>query len=145
MGQQQNYANHKQIVPIVHYFFVPLGIILIITAIVYAIISIMHGEQIFASLLILVLAFISALSIPLARGFALKVQDRLIRTEEDVRHFKLTGEWLDPRLTIKQIIALRFASEQEFPALCEKAAKENLTPTAIKKAIKDWKGDYYRV
>ncbi len=79
------------------------------------------------------------------RVFALKAQDRAIRAEENLRHFAMTGKLLDPRLTIRQIIGLRFASDEEFLALAKRAADENLSEDAIKRAVKNWRGDYYRV
>lgn len=145
MKQPQNYANHKKIVPIVHIFLLPLGLVTAIAAVVYAAMSIVSGEHTFASILLLALAISTMLTTLVSRLSALKVQDRIIRTEEDLRHYKLTGQWLDTRLTIKQIIALRFASDSEFALLCEKAVKENMAPDTIKRAINDWKGDYYRV
>jgi uncharacterized protein DUF6526 len=51
---------------------------------------------------------------------------------------------LDPKLTIRQIIGLRFASDREFVALAQKAAAENLSEDAIKKAIRNWRADTYR-
>ena len=80
----------------------------------------------------------------LFRSFALKAQDRAIRAEENLRHFVLTGKLLDKSLSISQIIALRFASEEEFIGLAESAVKEKLSNTDIKKAIKNWKEDHYR-
>jgi len=77
--------------------------------------------------------------------FALKAQDRAIRAEENLRHFVMTGKLLDPRLDIRQVIALRFASDGEFVALAERAAKEAMTPDAIKQAVKNWRADQYRV
>ena len=77
--------------------------------------------------------------------FALKAQDRAIRAEENLRHFVLTGKLLDPKLTVRQIIGLRFASDGEFVALAQRAAAENLSEDDIKKAIKTWKPDTYRV
>ena len=79
------------------------------------------------------------------RSFALKAQDRAIRAEENFRYYLLTNKALPSALSMRQIVGLRFASDDEFVALAEKAAKENLTEEAIKKAIKNWKGDYYRV
>jgi hypothetical protein len=79
------------------------------------------------------------------RVFALKAQDRAIRAEENLRHFVMAGKLLDPRLTIRQIIGLRFAPDEEFLELAKKAADENLSEDAIKKAVKNWRGDYYRV
>jgi len=80
----------------------------------------------------------------LFRSFALKAQDRAIRAEENLRHFVLTGKMLDKNLTILQIIALRFAPEEEFATLTERAVKENLTNDQIKQAIKNWKADNHR-
>jgi len=79
------------------------------------------------------------------RSFALKAQDRAIRAEENLRHFALTGKLLDSSLKVQQIVALRFASDDEFVALAARAAKENLSNKDIKAAIITWRGDYYRV
>jgi hypothetical protein len=81
----------------------------------------------------------------LTRKFSLMAQDRAIRAEESLRYFALNGKLPDSRLTIKQIVALRFAADTEFSLLSERAAKENLSPTEIKKAIINWKPDEYRV
>ena len=79
------------------------------------------------------------------RGYATKLQDRIIRQEVNFRHYLATGKELNPALTIKQIVALRFAWDAEFVTLCEKAVAENLNNKQIKQAIMDWKGDYLRV
>jgi hypothetical protein len=81
----------------------------------------------------------------LGRMFAVKAQDRAIRAEENLRHFVLTGKLLDPRLAIRQVIGLRFASDAEFVALAKRAADENLSERAIKQAVQQWKPDTYRV
>ncbi|GJQ33970.1 MAG: hypothetical protein HBSAPP04_28090 [Ignavibacteriaceae bacterium] len=81
----------------------------------------------------------------LMRSFPLKAQDRAIRAEENFRHYLLTGKTLNPELKVPQIVALRFAPDEEFVALAERAVKENMKPDDIKKAIKNWKADYYRV
>ena len=57
------------------------------------------------------------------RTFPLKAQDRAIRAEENLRHFAMTGKLFDPRLTMNQIIALRFAPDKEFIDLARKAAE----------------------
>ncbi len=79
------------------------------------------------------------------RTFALKAQDRAIRAEENLRHFAMSGKLLDPKLDIRQIIGLRFASDEEFLELEKKAVEENLKEDEIKKAVKNWKADTYRV
>jgi len=79
-----------------------------------------------------------------ARVFALKAQDRAIRAEEKFRHFVLTGKRLDTKLTTRQIIGLRFASDEEFPELAKRAVIENLSENAIKKVITNWREDTYR-
>ena len=96
-------------------------------------------------------SLISAMSVALfllfvfARSFAVGVQDRAIRAEENLRHFALTGKRLDPRLTIKQIVGLRFGSDAEFVELARKAAEEGMTPDAIKKSVTSWRADHDRV
>jgi hypothetical protein len=81
----------------------------------------------------------------MVRTYALKAQDRAIRAEEQLRHFILTGKPLDSRLNIRQIIALRFASDEELPALAKKAAEENLRSKEIKQQINHWRADNYRI
>ena len=80
-----------------------------------------------------------------SRAFALKAQDRAIKAEENLRFYILTGELHDPSLRISQIIALRFANDSEFVELSKKAATENLRSEKIKRMIKNWKPDFYRV
>jgi hypothetical protein len=79
------------------------------------------------------------------RGYALILQDRIIRLEETVRHEKITGNKPDPALSLSQLIALRFASDEELPELVSKALSENLNSKQIKQAIKNWKADHMRV
>jgi hypothetical protein len=57
----------------------------------------------------------------------------------------MTGKLLDHRLSVKQIVALRFASDEEFVELARKAADQGLSMDDIKKSVKHWRGDYYRV
>ena len=80
-----------------------------------------------------------------SRIFPWKAQDRAIRAEENLRHYVLTGKLLDSRVTTRQVVGLRFASDEEFVALAQKAAEENLSEDQIKKAVKNWRADNYRV
>jgi hypothetical protein len=79
-----------------------------------------------------------------ARLFALRAQDRAIRAEENFRHFVLTGKPLDPKLALRQIIGLRFASDAEFPALAARALAENLTEDQVKREVRQWRADHDR-
>ena len=104
-----------------------------------------NRENLYSAWLIVLVSFV-LLSLYLhSRVFALKAQDRAIRAEENLRYFILTGKRIDQRLTLAQIIALRFASDEELPALAQKAAEEGLSNEAIKKQIRVWRGDWHRV
>jgi hypothetical protein len=102
-------------------------------------------QRLYSASLIVVLTFCVLILMFLCRIFALKAQDRAIRAEENLRHFVLTGKLLDPRLGIRQIIGLRFASDDEFAALAQEAAEKNLAADAIKQAVRKWRADTYRV
>jgi hypothetical protein len=82
------------------------------------------------------------------RSQTLRAQDRIIRLEERLRLAALLPAedraHID-ELSIKQLIALRFASDDELPALAHKTLTQNLEPKAIKQSIVNWRGDYYRV
>ena len=77
-------------------------------------------------------------------SFALRAQDRAIRAEENFRHFILTGKPLPAELKLGQIIALRFAADEEFVGLVGKAIAEKLSVNDIKKAIQQWRADHHR-
>src|SRR5438105_3920947 len=83
-----------------------------------------------------------------ARLFALSVQDRVIRLEERLRYERILPEelrWRADELTPSQFISLRFASDDELPALMKKVLDERVTQRkAIKQLIKNWRPDYLR-
>lgn len=141
----QDYENHTRIVPSFHYFLVPLCFSSLLAGIVFTILSVLNGGAIGTDILITALALIVTITVFFLRSFVCKLQDRIIRAEENLRSFVLTGKMLDNRLTMEQIIALRFAGDEEFPKLCEETVKENLAPDVIKQFIKNWKADHYRV
>jgi hypothetical protein len=143
--QTQNYANHARTVPIFHYVLLPVLLLTVIGAGVNLYRSLGDHERLYSAALIVVLAAALFLLSILARVFALKAQDRAIRAEQNLRHFAMTGKLLDPRLETLQIVALRFASDAEFPLLARRAAEEKMAPKAIKQSVKDWRPDFYRV
>ena len=101
-------------------------------------------ERIYSASLIAAITVALVLLFFFTRIFSMGVQDRAIRAEENLRHFALTGKLLDPRLTIKQIVGLRFASDAEFVELARKAAEGSMTPDEIKKSVKSWRADHDR-
>ncbi|MBL8236295.1 MAG: hypothetical protein JNM66_02675 [Bryobacterales bacterium] len=140
----QNYQNHTQRVP----GFLALGFVLFLTIIgcgVNLYRSIADHQRLYSAALLLVVTTCVFAAAFYARIFALKAQDRAIRAEESLRHFILTGKPLDARLAPLQIVALRFASDDEFPALAARAAEQGLKPDEIKKQVKYWREDTYRV
>jgi hypothetical protein len=141
----QSYANHTRIVPMYHYVTGPLFILTFIGSIVNLVMSLGDHERLYSAALIVALSFAGFFAALYARIFALKAQDRAIRAEENLRHFILTSKPMNSRLGALQIVALRFASDGEFPALADRAARESMKPDEIKRAIKEWRDDDYRV
>jgi len=139
--KNQNYANHRRFMPMYHYVLTLL-LLLVLGGSIYNIYRAWvrdsgRGE----ALLVFLLVIIALIEGGLLRTFALKAQDRAIRAEENLRHFVLYGSLLDPRLNIRQIIGLRFAADEEFGPLAERAAEEDLSEINIKRAVKDWRAD----
>ena len=142
---QQNYANHSRYVKGFHFL---LGAILLFGTIASLVNIWLQWSEHFdmlSPILITVLFMASVLLFLFTRQFAIKAQDRGIRAEENLRYFILTRKPLDSRVTMAQVIALRFAPDDEFVTLADRAAKENLTPDEIKKEIRTWRADNYRV
>lgn len=84
----------------------------------------------------------------LARTYAIKVQNRVILSEMRTRYFFLTGKSIqekEQQLQQSQLIALRFAADEELLGLMEKAIAQKLNSKQIKSQIKNWRGDYKRV
>jgi hypothetical protein len=138
----QNLKNHTRIIPGFHLVTLTLLLLVIIGSVVNLVNS--AAQNIYSASLLVVLSVATFLLAFFARSFALKAQDRAIRAEENFRYFIATGKQLDNRLKMRQVIALRFAGDDEFVALSKKAADENLSSKDIKNAIQHWKGDYYR-
>jgi hypothetical protein len=142
---EQTYATHRRFVPGYHFVLFPISLFAFIGSIVafYRTLGPQSGR--ISAAVVCAMAFALMMSTFYARISALRAQDRLIRLEEELRHVALTGKSLDSRLTVRQVVGLRFASDEEFPALAESAAANGTSEADIKKSIKTWRGDYYRV
>ena len=141
----QNYATHRRMYPIQHYVLAPIGIITFIISVFYTIEALSNQPFSWLPVLVLSLAFQVLLVGFIARRNGLVAQDRAIRAEEQLRHYVLTNQRLDSRLSIHQIVALRFASDEQFPALASQAADQGMKTNEIKKAIRQWRPDHHRV
>jgi hypothetical protein len=140
---EQNLKNHARFVFLYHV----IGLLLLLSVLIGSIINVIHSskENLYSATLILATNILLGITLYFARSFALKANDRAIRAEENLRHFILTQSTLPTGLKIAQIVALRFASDEEFSALCLKAKNENLSSNEIKKLIQHWKADLERV
>ncbi len=138
----QNFKNHAQFVPLFHLVTFFLAVAILIGSFV----NLAHAtaDNLYSSSLICATSVLLALYFWFIRSFPMKVQDRAIRAEEGLRHFILTQKPLDTRLSMGQIVALRFASDAEFPALAQRAVTENMSSKEIKQAIQNWRADYHR-
>lgn len=141
---EQNLKNHARSVPLYHFFALPMLIINFGWSIyrwIAAGFSIGGLEWILTSAALF-------LGVLYARLFTLSVQDRLIRLEERLRYERVLPEelrWRVDELTVDQFVSLRFASDDELPALMRKALDDKVTGRkAIKQLIKDWRPDHLR-
>jgi hypothetical protein len=142
---EQNFKNHTRYVPLYHFIALPAAVFAFVVSVMhfFKTISNESGRVHAAAMVAVTLAVILALWF--ARAFSLKAQDRAIRAEEKLRYYIATGKTLDSRLRMGQIIALRFAGDDEFVDLAKRAVDENLSSKQIKEAVKNWKADNNRV
>ena len=144
MPQGQTYANHRKYVPLYHFVLAPLLLLNVGYAIWGAI-----DELSFDRVVSLTTAIALILLYLFVRIFATGAQDRVIRLEERLRFARLLPADLEPRIeefTRAQMVALRFASDAEIPELARRVLDQDIhDKEAIKKMIKEWRGDYDRV
>jgi len=140
----QTFANHTRWQPPFHFFVAPVMLINVIWSVVQFVRApgLNSGWWIIVSLALLVLAFLVRLN-------SLRVQDRLIRLEEKLRYQQVLSAAVCQQtgaLNTSQIIALRFAADDELEGLVADALAGKLAKTTdIKRAIKDWRADTFRV
>ena len=142
---EQSYATHRKWVPGYHFVLFLMTVLAWCGTVYNLYRAWSRGSGRGEAILIFLLASCMAMAVFYLRIFALKAQDRAIRVEENLRHYLLYGEPLSEELGTRQVIGLRFASDREFGPLAKKAAAERLSENAIKKSIKDWRDDIYRV
>lgn len=139
----QRFSNHTRYDPLFHFFILPVFVITLVSCIVHA-----FRRPGLHSAWLVVFMIAALMAVFKVRVYSLKVQDRVIRLEERLRLVSLLNPVLRPRigeLTESQLVALRFASDAELPALAARALNEKLAALEIKKAIQQWRGDYWRV
>jgi Family of unknown function (DUF6526) len=139
----QNLSHHVRYDPLFHFFVLPVFALSWLLTIVHLV---RHPSLHSAWLVVVAIAVLVVVF--KVRTYPLKVQDRVIRLEERLRLMTLLDPGLRPRiaeLTESQLIALRFASDAELPALATRALDEKLTSADIKKAIQQWRPDTWRV
>ena len=144
--QNQNYKNHRKFYPPHHFIFLPiLGFLFILG--IRKILTDESNELIWTLFSVIIFLFIY-LTLMLRQHYALGNQDRIIRLEFKHRYFEIFGKRSDDvenKLSFGQIAALRFAYDDEFSILLEKALTENISGDEIKKSITNWRPDHQRV
>jgi Family of unknown function (DUF6526) len=141
--ESQSFSNHVRVHPVYHYFAVPVSLGLVLAALLNLILHFSLGSAIlFISMIVLHLAIF------LGRDYAKKNQDRIIRTELRLRYFQLTGKRLEEwenQFAIGQLLATRFASDEELVELIQNPETQKKKPEAIKHQIIQWNADRMRV
>ncbi len=134
----QNYANHAY--RATAWLVAASGAVLATVLLLWS----LYVERSVESMALALLGLVVTLTIWVLRVFALRLQDRIIRLEMRVRLARLGLEPALERLSVKQVVALRFASDGELPALIDRALAESLKPDEIKRAITSWQADRLR-
>lgn len=141
---KQDYSSHRRFSPVHHFVLFPIMLATIAGAAAHLLGPGGTGHP-YTAPLVLALSVLVAANAVTARVFALKAQDRAIRAEESLRHYVLTGRLPDARISMRQMVALRFAPDAEFVRLAARAAAEGLSADEIKRAVRNWREDHDRV
>lgn len=141
--KMQRFENHVRVVPAYHMFVFAVFLI----NFVWRLVQLKDGIT-FASIMNVLLAAAFVVLFFYARTFPLTVQDRVIRLEMRLRLERLLPPDLRsriPELTVPQLISLRFAGDEELPALARQVLDEKLNNRkTIKRRIKNWQADFLR-
>jgi len=140
----QSYDNHTRWHAPFHYFAAPV----MVTNFIVALVLLIREPGLERGWWVVVSAALVAVT-GVARMNPLKVQDRVIRLEESLRYYQLLPDELAQRaasLTPAQVVALRFASDEELEGLVREVLDGRLvTPDEIKRAVRNWRPDTFRV
>ncbi len=144
--KEQQYSNHKMYYIPHHLIFLPMTFIFMLLGVYKYFFA---SQPQIAWLLFGISSFCTLyLALMLRQHYALGNQNRIVRLEFRLRYFEITGKRstvIEDKLSFGQIAALRFASDDEFVHLLNKAIEGNTSPDEIKKAIKQWNADLMRV
>jgi hypothetical protein len=143
---EQSYKNHTRYDPTFHFTALPALIVNFGFAIYYTIKHWPAHQHL--GIWWIVMSVVLIIMAGSARAAAVRAQDRVIRLEEKLRLASLVtpSELIElDSLTLRQYIALRFASNPELPELARRAVREKLDSKQIKESIKSWRADDYRV
>jgi len=139
----QTYANHRRLDPLYHV----VGFGLLLLALVLAVVHLVRQPGL-AATWELVASLGLLITFLCLRTYALRNQDRLIRLEETLRMERLLPAELRtriPELSPAQFVALRFAPDEELVGLVGQTLAEALSQDAIKRRIRSWRPDTFRV
>ncbi len=144
--KNQNYNNHKKFYAPHHFIYLPLLLVLQLMGIWKIFTD--ESNQLIWILFSVVIFLILYLALMLRQHYALGNQNRVVRLEFKLRYFELFGKRSDEienQLSFEQIAALRFAYDDEFKTLLDKAIVQKLSGDEIKKSITTWKPDNNRI
>ncbi|WP_370896861.1 DUF6526 family protein [Chryseobacterium gossypii] len=144
--ERQTYKNHRKYYPPHHFIYLPLLAVLELAGI-YSIFTDRQNRLIWI-LFSIIIFLIFYLAVMVRQHYALGNQDRIVRLEFKLRYYEVFNERSDEiadKLSFDQIAALRFAYDNEFKELLDKALRENISGAEIKRSIKNWRPDYLRI
>ena len=142
----QNYKNHAKFYPPHHFIYLPL----VMGLMIWGIWNIFKNDanQLIWILFSILVFLILYLALMLRQHYALGNQNRIVRLEFKQRYFELYGtrsDEVENKLKFGQIAALRFAYDDEFKILLEKALTSDISGDEIKKSIQEWRPDLHRI
>ena len=141
---EQSYQKHARWLPGFHFFAVPVLLVNVLNSIrhLYQEPTQHMAWELLVAMALLTVAF-------LARTQALAAQDRVIRLEMRLRLRGILPPDLHGNintLTTGQVVALRFAGDNELTDIVRDIAAGKLTSQKeIKMRVKDWQADWQRV